>query len=260
MGYFDDCELRAGAELPACQAFLDRRFPGTWSIEYLHAGRMEMAVDGGAAVVLDRPAAFWHLPERRYRYGAVDRRGWDHHWVLLAGPRARRLVEELQRVHPAGWAPVDDPAPFRARMRVLIDITRRGDPARRPEGVALVEELVARLVARPPAALAPVLALAERMRADPLRPWPLAREAAALGLSAVHLRRLFRRAVGMSPVAWCVASRLQVAAGALVDGAAVAAAGRLAGYRDPHQFSRMFRRRYGAAPRIWRAGLPLAGG
>ncbi len=262
MGYFDDLTLHSGAVLPACTAYLDRRFPGTWSLEYLHAGRMEMAIDGGPVITLDQPAAFWHLPERRYRYGACDRRGWDHHWLMLTGPRAARLIGELQRVHPAGWAAVADPTAFQARMRVAIELVRRGDPVRHPEAVAAVEDLVARLVCAPRAGgrIAAVMTLAERMRQDPARPWPLSTEAATLGLSEVHLRRLFRQMTGLSPVGWCLAARMQAAVRALADGATITVAAAAAGYADPPQFSRMFRRRYGASPRRWRSVLPLARG
>jgi len=261
VGYFDDLVLHSGAVLPRCTAYLDRRFPGAWSLEYLHAGRMEMAIDGAPRVILDRPAAFWHLPDRRYRYGACDRRGWDHHWLILHGPRAARLIGELQRVHPAGWAAVADPAAFQARMRFAIELARRGDPARHSEAVAAVEGLVAGLVCAPQAGgrTAAIAALAERMRLDPAKPWPLCAEAASIGLSEVHLRRLFRRTTGLSPMAWCLAARMQAAVRALSDGAPVAAAAAAAGYRDASQFSRMFRRHHGASPRRWRSGLPITG-
>ncbi len=262
MGYFDDLGLHGGAVMPACTAYLDRRFPGTWSLEYLHAGRMEMAIDGAPAIILDRPAAFWHLPERRYRYGACDRQGWDHHWLMLTGPRAARLIGELQRVHPTGWAAVADPTAFQARMRMAIELVRRGDPVRHPEAVAAIEDLVARLVCAPRVGgrIAAVMALAERMRLDPSRAWPLSVEAVAIGLSEVHLRRVFRQVTGLSPVGWCLASRMQAAARALADGASITAAAAAAGYEDPPQFSRMFRRRFGASPRRWRSVLPLTGG
>jgi AraC-like DNA-binding protein len=259
MGYFDDLGLHSGAVLPACTAYLDRRFPGTWSLEYMHAGRMEMAIDSGPSIVLDRPAAFWHLPEHRYRYGACDRRGWDHHWLMFTGPRAARLIGELQRVHPAGWCQVADPTVFQARMRVAIELVRRGDPVRHPEAVAAVEDLVARLVCAPRAGgrIAAVIALAERMRQNPVRSWPLSVEARTLGLSEVHLRRIFRQITGLSPVGWCLAARMQAAVRALADGAAIASAASAAGYDDPAQFSRMFRRHYGTSPRRWRGVLPL---
>ncbi|HAT11641.1 MAG TPA: hypothetical protein DCS97_13850 [Planctomycetes bacterium] len=98
------------------------------------------------------------------------------------------------------------------------------------------------------------------MRQDPARPWPLSTEAATLGLSEVHLRRLFRQMTGLSPVGWCLAARMQAAVRALADGATITVAAAAAGYADPPQFSRMFRRRYGASPRRWRSVLPLARG
>ncbi len=256
MGYFDDLICVAGEIMPRCQAYLDRRFAGTWSLEYLHAGRMEMSIDGGSIVVIDRPAAFWHLPRHRYRYGAIDARGWDHHWVLLAGSRAERLVEELARTHPAGWCAVADPEPFRLRMHELVGRCQAADAGQHPATVALVEDLVARLVARPasPGSRPAARLLAERLRADPARAWDLDAEARRLQVSAVHLRREFRRLHGCSPRTWLLTWRMHGAALALAGGASVADAGRVAGYSDPAQFSRMFKRITGRSPSRHRAG------
>ncbi len=62
MGYFDDLRFIRGAVLPGCTAVVDARFPGTYSVELMTAGRMAYGVDQGAQAVLDSPMAFWHHP------------------------------------------------------------------------------------------------------------------------------------------------------------------------------------------------------
>ncbi len=243
-----------GIALPGCTARLDRHFPGSWSLEYLHAGRMSWSCDGRAPVIIDRPALFWHLPGPHYAYGAVDARGWDHHYLLIAGPRAVELVGALQAAHPEGWLPVADPGLVRATMRdALTHVERGGDG---PGLAALVELLVARAVApghRDPVHRA-AAAWADRIRESPLEPWSASAAARAAGCSEVHLRRVFRTLTGCSPTAYALAARMTIARRALAAGAAVAEAGRAAGYGDPAQFSRMFRRVVGINPARWRIG------
>ncbi|MFM2090447.1 MAG: hypothetical protein RLZZ127_936 [Planctomycetota bacterium] len=242
-----------GLAIPGCTARIDRRFPGSWSVEYLHAGRMVWSCDGRSPEIIDRPALFWHLPGPRYAYGPVDRRGWDHHYLLLDGPRAADLVGALQALHPCGWLAVADPGLVRGTM---LEALARREAGTGAEASALVELLVARATApgeRDPVRRA-AAAWAARIRDRPLAPWSAAAEARAAGCSEVHLRRAFRAVTGRSPTALALAARMTLARRALAAGGAVADAGRAAGYTDPAQFSRMFRRVVGIAPVRWRMG------
>ncbi len=176
MAYHDDLTFIGADHLPDCRVEVDREFPGTWSLEFIAGGAMHLTDEAGDRTVLDRPAVFWHLPGNRYRYGPAAPEGWDHHWVLMKGDRARRIVEEgLGPLAPAGWLPVVDPARFRTGMRDLIDLVVAGDPRRQARRVALVEDLVAQVVEQPAVAEAGphrplILALADAIRADPLQP------------------------------------------------------------------------------------------
>ena len=255
MGYFDDLQVCAAVRIPRCQASLDRDFPDSWSLEYLHAGRISWGMDGQAPVIIDRPAVFWHLPGHRYRYGALDRRGWDHHYLLMQGIRAVRIVEALQSSNPAGWMPIHDPGPIHDLMRQAIGWANQDH--RHPELVAVIETIAARCLSVPMHGPqhARILALADRIRARPLLPWSTATLARSAGCSEIHMRRLFRTCIGCSPSAWIVTARMHLAQRALVDGRSVREAGALAGYADPAHFSRMFRRCVGVAPRTWQQRL-----
>lgn len=71
--------------------------------------------------------------------------------------------------------------------------------------------------------------------------------AAALAVNVNTLRRRFRRAVGMSPGDYQLQRRLS-AARELLARHPVGEVASLLGYRDPAQFSRQFRRHFGATP------------
>jgi AraC-like DNA-binding protein len=263
VAYHDDIVFVDAGHLPRCRVEVDRRFPGTWSLEFIGGGRMRQAVDGGPEVVIDRPAAFWHLPEHRYRYGPVDPSGWDHHWVLLRGDRARRMVAEgLAPLAASGWVPVADAVRFGAILRDLIQLVQVADPRRQPRAVALLEDLVAQLVEQPDLIAAgphhaAVLRLAEGLRADPWRAWDPAVAAGRLGLSVSSFRRIFRQAVGTSPHAYLVGCRMRQAADLLRrDGRPVQAVAAELGFADPLRFSKVFRRCVGLSPRTYRRACP----
>ena len=77
--------------------------------------------------------------------------------------------------------------------------------------------------------------------------------ATRLGISLVHLCRIFHRHAGCPPAAWARARRLDRAAATLLAGETpVQAVANAGGWADPYAFSRAFRRRYGLSPQRWR--------
>jgi AraC-like DNA-binding protein len=267
MGYFDDLEFVNGQVLPGCTAVINHRFRGTYSLEFLLAGRMYYGVDGGRRIVLDRPVAFWQHPRHRYQYCAVDARGWDHHWVLLRGPRARRLIEDaLQPLAATGYLFVPEPLVLAQEFRELIALVLARDPRRQPEAVVRLEGIVSRLVGwaagdRAPAPRhAGVDAVAAAVRAAPCQAHDFAAAARRLGLSYSHFRRLFRQQQGRAPHTLLLETRMQQAAQALREpGRRIKDVAAAAGYADPAQFSKLFKKKIGMGPRQYRHLAPGAG-
>ena len=96
------------------------------------------------------------------------------------------------------------------------------------------------------------------LESDLARPWTVAQMAALVGVSDAHLRRLFARAMGASPLQVLCDLRLQAAARLLADPSLrVKEIQVRVGLADASHFSRDFRCRFGVSPteyRMQRAG------
>lgn len=262
--YFEDLHLIAGGVNPACTEVLDQRFPGTWSLEFLLSGRMAYAIGDGPSVVLDRPSVFWHQPRFRYRYGAMDSEGWYHHWMLMSGSRAKRMIEiGLAPLSASGYLFVPEPQVAHELFSELVALIREADSRNHPRAVALLESLLARIItwSQRDEHMDPhrdaMESLATAMRRIPEKNWDFEAESKTLGLSMGHFRRLFRRHLSRSPYDHLLHCRIQAAADRLRDGsesiAEVAAKFQLG---DAAMFSKTFRRRIGLSPSSYRRGIP----
>ncbi|MBU0714399.1 MAG: AraC family transcriptional regulator [Verrucomicrobia bacterium] len=264
--YFDDIRLIGGSVVPVCTTRLDCRFMGTWSVEFMLSGRMTFAIDGGEPVVMESPIVFWHSPRHCYQYGAMDGKGWYHHWVLMKGRRARRLVEEgFMPLSPAGYVHVRDAQAVAALFRAVIQRIGKTDPLETGLAVTLLERLLCLLMAEI-RAIAPSMpyadaldTLASRIRATPLTPVVFPLEAKRMGLSYSRFRRLFRDRLGRAPHDYLLFHRMQNAATALhALSRSVKQVALEAGYDDAAQFSKLFKKKIGLAPRLYRVALPLS--
>lgn len=219
-------------------------------------------VDGEARLAIDgrwnllRPGWIhlipgFHLHQRR---GSRLRLRWVHlrcmprsldlRFAALGGVRSWRLAE---RPH---WA---------SAMAEAVRLRTPEDNLDDPRLLLLIAaaaqatgEALAGLPAAP--ALRPELrdALACIEREFRNRP-PLALVAREAGVSPPHLHRLFRAGLGTTP-ARCLEDRRMEEAQRLLTGSdlTVAAIATACGYDDPFHFSRVVRRRLGAAPRALR--------
>ena len=264
MRYFDDIRFVNSAVMPRCTAVVDARFKDTFSVEFMLAGKMAYGVDGGERVILDQPLAFWHHPRHRYQYGAVDARGWDHHWVQIRGTRARRMIEEaLMPLSSDFYVPVPAPHLLAQEFRELVAILEIHEPRRHPEAVARLERIVALIVGSETVPVdggrrhAGVEALAATVREHPETTYDFGAEARRLHLSSSHFRRLFRRQIGQAPTEFLLSCRMRKAAYALQKPEAqVKTVASLLGYDDPAQFSKLFKKKIGVAPAHYLRAYP----
>lgn len=168
--------------------------------------------------------------------------------VLALDPRGadRPLVEamhELARLdahRPPGWRLF-----ARAELiRVLMHLVLHHGASFRPAAAS----------ASLPARLAPALALVEReLTAGPIRIGDLA---AAAGVSAVHLRTLFRRTTGKSPHRYVQSRRIALACRLLrEEPAPVGSIAERVGLSEPRVFHRLFKVFTGTTPGRWRAEM-----
>ena len=147
-------------------------------------------------------------------------------------------------------APVVDDA----RVARLF-LAARAAALRDVEGVAFGERLILLFGAlfEPAQATAPgspghMRRVRERMDEEPASAHPLAELAALAGLSRFQLLRSFVRATGLTPHAYLVQRRLELARRLFRDGVVLAAAATEAGFADQSHMHRAFLARYGFTP------------
>jgi transcriptional regulator GlxA family with amidase domain len=88
---------------------------------------------------------------------------------------------------------------------------------------------------------------------DPLRPPSTAMLAARVGLGHHVFRKAFAQHYGCGPQVYALRLRLRLAQGLLATtNETVASIGARCGWKDPLQFSAVFRRHAGLSPRAWR--------
>jgi AraC-like DNA-binding protein/mannose-6-phosphate isomerase-like protein (cupin superfamily) len=104
-----------------------------------------------------------------------------------------------------------------------------------------------------------VAAACAHLDTAPERPWQVAELARLVSLDPAYLSRLFRRHVGLSPIAYLSRLRAEKAAEVLARTTLpVARVGALVGWPDPTYFARRFRALVGLTPTAYRRHLSLA--
>lgn len=177
-------------------------------------------------------------------------------WVGLGGSRVEQLTADGFRT-----ATDSEAGPF---FEVLWQQSRRGSGLLGPELDGLALTLLGRLLRRGAEGSSPATSRVERAirlfseqyAADISMP----EVAADLGWSEGHFYRAFRAHTGRTPVAFLRDVRIRQAVNWLGNSdLSVSRIARLAGFRDPRYFSRVFRTVTGHAPRRTRGPLPRPG-
>jgi AraC-like DNA-binding protein len=105
--------------------------------------------------------------------------------------------------------------------------------------------------------IAPVLS---RLDCQPHLPTDRAGLARLAGMSPSHFATVFRRATGLTPLAYLTERRLERAREMLAGGTQpITAVAQAVGFDDPLHFSRRFRARFGLGPAAWRRQVASTG-
>lgn len=241
-----------GESLPPC---LVDRPDGTpeWLLVHFH-DPAEIQLDGNlrehpADTLVIWPARSLHL------FGHRQRR-WRHSWLLCDGPRASGCIGGGGLPPQQVIAQVDGLAAMRY-LRLL-----RGEIAdHQPPSAAILEGLLAlwlreaeraaALVSgdaqRPPERM---LAVRRSIEADPTRPLGLVALARQANLSVSRLSVEFRRCFGLPPIRYANELRLKQAVFLMSDrNLSIKQVAARCGFADQRYFARVFRARFGRAPR-----------
>lgn len=225
---------------------------------------------------------FWRLYLNDRAGAEVSGPGWVHRldpgrihalpaWCGAAGRCRGQVGHDYLHIDCGDWGrqafvrPIALPADPAAQAHLAaICAGERFGPVERSRARAIAAACIAAAVAvlpaaglaalEPPEAPGDPVAQAKRILTENLaEAVPLARVAAAVGLSPGHLRARFRAATARTPVAWLRERRVAVAAERLIAGdepiEAVAAA---CGFADRFHFSRIFARLVGCGPAAYR--------
>jgi len=221
----------------------------------VRSGRIRLTVDGAGETARSGDG-FYLRPDEPHSYASegeagalVDWMGFDGSGIegaLAGGPLVRSGVYRLtgtssvDRVFERTWASASELGVPGARLSACV------------YDLLMVLTEVAAGLGRSSAAsglgrLEPVLsALSHR----PAQPWDVDVLATMIGVTPQHLGRLFRRALGQSPLEYLVRLRLNRALQLLVErpDLRVHEVGAAVGYPDPNYFIRLFRSREGRTP------------
>ncbi len=260
MAYFDDFEIINGTTVVRSSGMTVNEVPFHALKLVLH-GRFRFGRHGQTIHDLTAPVLFWQRPGVVYERGPIN--AWTVTMVRFTGSRAAELLDRgFDAVSPHEFCVLHDPEPVRLLLERMGRLQRQPVAFEWAHGQLLAEELLLAVLrdqkivddrARNPYA-AKLTGLAERLARKPAEPTDFHVEAAALGLSYSHFRKLFRDQTGNAPQDYLILCRLRTFANDLLytDRAIKRLALEL-GYRDPAYLSRLFRNRYGMSPAAYRA-------
>jgi AraC-like DNA-binding protein len=102
--------------------------------------------------------------------------------------------------------------------------------------------------AQPPEASAEIQQVRDRLADDPLEPPTLTQMAAMVELSKFQLLRRFEKVYGLTPYAWLLHRRAELASRQIRAGASLADAAASSGFADQSHMTRVFARQFGFTP------------
>ena len=244
-----------GTFIPACSHNISKHFKGYYTLQYMDAGGVELAVNKQRYVLNGRWFwSAWPGPLIGF-HPAAGTRTWVHRYLAFQGRGVERwkrqgLFPVLPQRAPAG---VD----FAARFDDLLDVAARRDPwaiRRAPhmlEGILLELAEAREKPQLPQDWLATVIReLQQWVHKDMHDYTGLARR---LNISISTLRRQFKRATGVSPHDYLLGLRVAAARHLLAETTLpVKEIAHKRGYKDVFYFSRQFRILTGVPPATYR--------
>ena len=263
MKYFDGINfIGCGEDTNHLTVQKDRLFEGYYGIQYNHSGPLDFATGDSPLKQVEGSYAFITHPGLKFYYGAPAGQTRHHIFACFKGPRVDRLIRH-------GLLTINSSQPliaivnaerFLATLRELIENIGHNPPQNYNRAVLLLEDLLLQLHEQPSekpeinSHLIPGLKqLVSAVEQNPQLEWDFTREAAALGVSYPHFRRIFRQYAGTSPVNHLIKCRLRNAVWLLLHSDdQISAVAENCGIPDEFYFSRLFKKYYNLPPLTYR--------
>jgi AraC-like DNA-binding protein len=266
MNYFDDLSLIWGDEYPRCRSRIDQQFKDCCSLQLSLGGPLSFGIEHKTPMQTDGPLFFWHHPSLNYQYCSIGKGNWHHLWVSFRGPRAMRLIERgFMSLQPEGFV-IPRKVEWAAQtMRDLIGLSRSSGKSR-ASAALLIEELLVWVeeeteleTLQQPQSIQKIQMIVRSIQTRAKRGFNFHRAAAEAGLSYSHFRALFFRTMGVSPSAYMLRRVMEQAGAELLrTHLTIGQIGERAGYPDPAQFSKAFKKSTGLSPKAFRQGAANA--
>ena len=243
--------------------------PGIHDYYLIHtvlSGTGEFSLDG-KRYICGAGDTFVIFPGSLHHYVAGARDPWEYVWVAFQGHRSEPLLQQL------GLTP-EEPVVRGSATRKTLALYRRLQRALREAEYPALADLGSagllrlllrefalaepgRLPAPPTGGAAAKRQVEQAMRWLELQyaqPISIEQLAKSLGYHRTHLSKLFKEAVGLSPMQFLMQIRLERAKSLLRSQWSVEQVASSVGFADALYFSKQFRKRYGMSPTEYRQG------
>ena len=184
--------------------------------------------------------AFLILPGDVVTYRADDKDPWVYQWIGFDGDLTAAF-EGLPTVFPLSAS----------YIQAMLDTD--GTDLREYRITALLFEIYATLFGEKKSEHDYVRRVQDYIRAVYMQDLHVEDIAGSMNLDRRYLSRFFKKKTGMTVQEYLIHVRMEEAKRWLLQGKSVSEAAMLCGYQDPFNFSKMFKRRFGISPGVWRS-------
>ena len=258
-GFFSGLNFQRFASNREARSCTDTH-PLFYGIQYIHAGPLYLALDGGEEYRFHGPAVFLTSPETHFTYGSPPGTCRQQIHVCFTGPRVRKYLESglfrLARDQEKPYMAIRSPKGFLADMLELVLLLQR---EQYDFAVAKLEYILLSLQHQDRAERHDSYhrdaldTLALQIIAQPKKHWDFAAEAAKLHISLKHFMRLFRQCHGVPPGGFVLRQRLYRACELLAqEQLPVKTVAFECGFANEFYFSRIFRKYMLFSPSAYR--------
>ncbi|MFA7230146.1 MAG: AraC family transcriptional regulator [Victivallaceae bacterium] len=264
MEYFDGITFIGSTDHPTYTGFVQNRFfDGYYGIQYNHRGALEFSIDNSAVQHVEGSWCFISHPGARFDYGSPPGESRHHCFVCFKGKKIEQYIRGglmvINRNQPL--LKIGNPERFLSTLRELIMTEHQPmTSVQHGRAVLLLEYALLQMHEPLPAMLpegnylTPQLEMLSRnIQQNPCLEWNFKAEAAAIGISYPHFRRLFRKHTGSPPGQYMIECRLRGAASQLLrSDTQISVIAENCGFEDEFYFSRLFKQHYQLSPLNYR--------